>query len=55
MLVKRDGKHLRGRVTKILVYEGLRRVETQKAMASFSSFLAAISTRFREMEEAARK
>jgi GTP-binding protein len=33
MLVKRDGKHERGRVTKILKYEGLKRVEASEALA----------------------
>ncbi len=33
VLVKRDGHHERGRVTKILEYVGLRRVETDSAMA----------------------
>jgi GTP-binding protein len=33
MLVKRDGKHLRGRVTKILKYQGLRRTEAHEALA----------------------
>ena len=33
VLVKRDGHHERGRVTKILKYHGLRRVEAQEALA----------------------
>jgi GTP-binding protein len=33
VLVKRDGKHERGKVTKILKYAGLLRVETKSAMA----------------------
>ncbi len=33
VLVRRDGKHLRGRVTKILKYRGLRRLETEEAFA----------------------
>ena len=33
MLVKRDGRHERGRVTKILRYKGLHRVEVDMAMA----------------------
>jgi len=33
VLVKRDGHHERGRVTKILKYRGLKRVETDSAMA----------------------
>jgi GTP-binding protein len=33
VLVKRDGRHERGRVTKVLRYQGLRRVEVDVAMA----------------------
>jgi GTP-binding protein len=33
MLVKRDGRHERGRVTKILRYQGLHRIEVDVAMA----------------------
>jgi len=33
VLVKRDGHHERGRVTKILKYRGLKRVESESAMA----------------------
>jgi len=33
VLVRRDGKHERGRATKILKYEGLRRVEVTSALA----------------------
>jgi len=40
VLVRRDGKHERGRVTKILAYRGLVRTETERAMAGDIVMLA---------------